>query len=382
MAAPPPPHGAGVVALILGGEPGHAGEILRSVTFVGAGDGRTPASEVRADARRWSEDETVEFQREHRSGHPDVVAFDPDASRGYTFPVGPLTVEVLWRPDDGGLHYVVSAADGARLRRLRTGDAGEGHAWGEPDARPSPAPVRRPRSGSRLDLLRPTAVVRGAATLALRFEQEPYWQAEAVVAGTIWLFLGLTQKLTVGPVWLMPASEALLLAALLYTDPRRRVARGLAPRSRLWPRLSLAVVGLINTGSLALLVHDLLNDRTKSAGHPLILAAVVIWVTNVVIFGLAFWELDRGGPNRRTDPATEGEPKFLFPQMAVGGELAERFRPAFFDYLYTSTTNATAFSPTDTMPLGTRAKALMMVQSLASLVTVGLVAARAVNILL
>jgi hypothetical protein len=377
--AAPRTHGAGLLALILEADPGHAGEILRTLTFVGPGDGRTPASEVRADARPWPETEAVEFRREHRAEHPDVVMLDPGATRGYTFPLGPLTVDVLWFPADGDLHYVISRA-GAPLRRLRTREAGGD--WLEPETRPSEAPVRR-RPGSRLAGLRPAAVVRGAATLAERFEQEPYWQAEAVIAGSIWLVLGLTKKLTVGPVWLMPATELLLLAALFYTDPRRRIVAGLPPRTRLWPRLTLALVGLVNTASLALLVHELLNNTVKGApGHALILAAVVIWVTNVVIFALAFWELDRGGPDLRADPATEGAPSFLFPQMTAGGDLAARFRPTFFDYLYTSTTNATAFSPTDTMPLGSPAKALMMVQALASLVTVGLVAARAVNILL
>ena len=125
---------------------------------------------------------------------------------------------------------------------------------------------------------------------------------------------------------------------------------------------------------------ELLKGSTAQ-GRPLIQASVVIWLTNVGIFALAFWELDRGGPDDRVAAALDKSASFLFPQMTLGGPMAEAWRPSFVDYLYVSFTNATAFSPTDTMPLGPWPKVLMLVQSLASLVTVGLVAARAVNIL-
>jgi hypothetical protein len=118
----------------------------------------------------------------------------------------------------------------------------------------------------------------------------------------------------------------------------------------------------------------------KAGGHPLILAGIVLWVTNVLLFGLWYWELDRGGPiARQLDP--DALPDFLFPQMTEPRLAPEGWRPIFVDYLYTSFTNATAFSPTDTMPLTPIAKVLMTVQSAAALVTVALVLARAVNIL-
>ena len=100
---------------------------------------------------------------------------------------------------------------------------------------------------------------------------------------------------------------------------------------------------------------------------------------NVIVFGLWFWELDRGGVTARLQPVHR-RPDFLFPQMTVPGS-SPGWTPGFLDYLYTSFTNATAFSPTDTMPLTPRVKLLMMVQSLASLLTVALVISRAVNIL-
>jgi hypothetical protein len=106
---------------------------------------------------------------------------------------------------------------------------------------------------------------------------------------------------------------------------------------------------------------------------------VPIWLTNVIVFGLWYWELDRGGVAARLRQ-NHRRPDFLFPQMSTPGS-APGWTPDFMDYLYTSFTNATAFSPTDTMPLTAWAKLLMMVQSLASLRTVALVISRAVNIL-
>jgi hypothetical protein len=103
-------------------------------------------------------------------------------------------------------------------------------------------------------------------------------------------------------------------------------------------------------------------------------------VTNVLLFGLWYWEFDRGGPLRRAS-GREAAPDFMFPQMADPRMAPDGWRPSLIDYLYVSFTNATAFSPTDTMPLTPTAKVLMAVQSLASLITVGLVFARAVNIL-
>jgi hypothetical protein len=108
---------------------------------------------------------------------------------------------------------------------------------------------------------------------------------------------------------------------------------------------------------------------------------VVLWVTNVLLFGLWYWELDRGGPVARAmNPGAK--PDFLFPQMTLPPEHAPRnWMPGLIDYLYVSFTNATAFSPTDTMPLTQIAKLLMSIQALAALLTIGLVVARAVNIL-
>ena len=128
-----------------------------------------------------------------------------------------------------------------------------------------------------------------------------------------------------------------------------------------------------------MLIRGLLQG-SKAEASQLVFSAIQIWLTNVIVFGLWYWELDRGGPSARCTPEHR-EPDFLFPQMATPSIAPDGWFPHFVDYLYVAFTNATAFSPTDTLPLTVWAKGLMTVQSLASLLTVALVAARAVNIL-
>jgi hypothetical protein len=137
-------------------------------------------------------------------------------------------------------------------------------------------------------------------------------------------------------------------------------------------------VALGNGVALVALCRLLLRARVTN-GHELIVGGAVIWLVNVLLFSLWYWELDRGGPGIRA-AGQDGTPDFLYPQMDEGGVLAG-WRPVFFDYLYVSLTNATSFSPTDTLPLSVTAKLIMGIQSLISLVTIGLVISRAVNIL-
>jgi uncharacterized membrane protein len=138
--------------------------------------------------------------------------------------------------------------------------------------------------------------------------------------------------------------------------------------------------------SLYLLTHELLHKHLTISGRSLILSGIAIWLTNVLIFALWYWQLDRGGPAHRArhpDPTTpEGRPDFVFPEMDGGLHYTPQpWMPGFIDYLALSVTTATAFSPTDTMPNSQQAKALMSVQSIISLVTLGLIISRAVNIL-
>ncbi|HYZ82126.1 MAG TPA: hypothetical protein VE571_12700 [Solirubrobacteraceae bacterium] len=208
---------------------------------------------------------------------------------------------------------------------------------------------------------------------------DPYWGGQVVLAVAILFQLSLSEQLTVGPRWLLPALEAVALVALAIASPHPRMRHN--PLRR---RLVLTLIGVVsaaNAYSLAMLVHFLVRGG-KVTGHALIGSGVVLWVTNVLLFGVWYWQLDRGGPAARR-LKRQPHPDFLFPQMTDDAKgLAPRgWEPTLLDYLYTSFTNSTAFSPTDTMPLTPMAKALMAGQSLVALTTVGLVFARAVNIL-
>jgi len=197
------------------------------------------------------------------------------------------------------------------------------------------------------------------------------------VLAAIALQLLLPARLTAGPSWLVPALEGVLLMGLFATTPRelegehmrrRRVALGL-----------IALASAANVFSLVDLTHLLLHHNVEK-GRELIVSGTLIWLTNFLIFALWYWELDRGGPGRRAE-GRDGIPDFLFPQMTDDTIEPLDWRPKFIDYVYVSLTNATAFSPTDTMPLSAMAKSIMGVQALVSLVTIGLVVSRAVNIL-
>jgi uncharacterized membrane protein len=142
----------------------------------------------------------------------------------------------------------------------------------------------------------------------------------------------------------------------------------------------VAIVTVANTVALGFLIHFLITGGSSVHGKQLLLGGAQIWATNVIVFALWFWELDGGGPPARLrDP--KGRRDFAFIQMTDPEVSWPGWRTRYMDYLYLSFTNSSAFSPTDTMPLTRPAKQLMMVESLISLLTLLLVAARAVNIL-
>lgn len=207
---------------------------------------------------------------------------------------------------------------------------------------------------------------------------EHRWPALLAVLAAIALQLVLPDKLIrgLGNRGLIPALEGALILVLLVANPGRISKE--ASRLRVVGVTLIALITAANVVSLIELIHALLYSATTS-GRPLVYASVPVWLTNIIVFGLWYWELDRGGPAARQLPGHR-QPDFLFPQMTLPGS-SPGWAPSFLDYLYTSFTNATAFSPTDTMPLTAWAKLLMMVQSLASLVTVAVVISRAVNIL-
>ena len=216
------------------------------------------------------------------------------------------------------------------------------------------------------------------AAWGIASQDERRWPALLAVVGTIALQLVLPDKLIrgMGNRALIPALEAALMVVLLVVNPGRISKE--ESRLRVVGVTLIALITVANVVSLSELIHALLYG-TKAGGRSLVYASLPIWLTNVLVFGLWYWELDRGGPAARQLPKHR-KPDFLFPQMSTPA-CAPGWTPDFLDYLYTSFTNATAFSPTDTLPLTAWSKMLMMLQSFASLVTVAVVISRAVNIL-
>ncbi|MDX6356939.1 MAG: hypothetical protein QOF98_3842 [Streptomyces sp.] len=208
-----------------------------------------------------------------------------------------------------------------------------------------------------------------------------------LVAGA--LYLALPQQLLVAPRFVLPALELLLLVPLIAINPKR-----LTRQTRTFRILSLTLVFVIaasNLIALGILVHELVYAGVQD-GRSLLVAALQVWLTNIIVFGLAYWELDRGGPVARTQAPRAELPlaDFRFSQdendgavqeVSDGASTTSDWVPTLVDYLYVSVTNSTAFSPTDTMPLSTRAKLMMSVESISALVTSLLVISRAVSIL-
>ncbi len=206
---------------------------------------------------------------------------------------------------------------------------------------------------------------------------DPFWGPQLLVAAAIALDVALPDRLTLGPTWLLPAIEGLLLAVLIVISPHPRMRHSALRRN-----IAIGVIGLVsvtNIFSLIELTHYLLQGHVGN-GRKLIFAGIALWGTNVLLFSLWYWELDRGGPLERA-ANTARPPDFMFPQTSEPRLGPPDWTPGLIDYLYVSFTNSTAFSPTDTMPLTQTAKLLMTAQALTSLLVLALVVSRAVNIL-
>jgi uncharacterized membrane protein len=206
---------------------------------------------------------------------------------------------------------------------------------------------------------------------------EPRWPVTFVTIIVIALQFLLPHSLSLKIQPYISALEATLALSLFIINPGR--IRQHRTESWILGIALTAVMTISNIASAARLVQALIDGTVKDA-NSLLAFGGSIWLTNIVVFSLWYWEFDRGGPGARAQ-ALDPYPDFLFPQMTNNGFAPALWAPSYFDYLYTSFTNASAFSPTDVMPLSRWAKMLMMVQSATSLITVGLVIARAVNIL-
>ena len=205
---------------------------------------------------------------------------------------------------------------------------------------------------------------------------EPRWPASLALAVCVALYVVLPNRLVIGPHWVLPILIALPLIPLSATKHRHPNE---SPRVRQLTLTLIALITVANVASMFLLVHHLLVVNVVQ-GRNLIYSAVAVWLTNVIAYGLWFWEIDRGGPHRRAG-GSDLMPDIQFPQMENPTLAPPHWRPQFIDYLYTSLANGTSFAPADAMPLTSKAKALFATESIVSLVTIAVVAARAVNIL-
>ena len=209
-------------------------------------------------------------------------------------------------------------------------------------------------------------------------EGEPRWQVTVAIGAALTLQGLLPPHLVLGPRWLLPSLGGALVIGIFATNPRPRIDVA----SMVLRLLSLAVIGTISVAngySAYRLIDQLLGGGVTDATR-LLLTGGAIWLTNVIAFSLWYWEFDRGGPAARA-LAMQPYPDFQFPQMENPNLAPKDWEPYFVDYLYLSSTNALAFSPTDVMPLSRWAKLTMLAQSGVSVLLVLLVIARAVNIL-
>ena len=202
------------------------------------------------------------------------------------------------------------------------------------------------------------------------------WPASFALLACAGLYLLLPNRLVVGPRWFLPVLIVLPLIPLSARHHRH-------PSESRWIRRStislIALINVANVSSMALLVHQLLNSHVTQ-GRELVYSAATVWATNVITFGLWFWEVDRGGPSVRGTPH-ESMPDIQFPQLENPHLAPTGWQPSFTDYLFTAFANGTSFAPADALPLTSRIKLLYSMESVVSFVTIAVVAARAVNIL-
>jgi hypothetical protein len=192
------------------------------------------------------------------------------------------------------------------------------------------------------------------------------------------LQLAIPKSYTVVPRWPLIALELLLVVVLVGLNPLRLSRPTTFGK---WASyVLLAAITIDNTLSALVLDIRILAGEVSNKAAVLLGSGGAIFVTNVIVFGIWYWELDRGGPFARREGARP-YPDFMFPQMTERELAPPNWRPEFADYLYVSITNVVAFSPTDTMPMARWAKAMMSVQAMVSLTTLALVIARAVNVL-
>jgi hypothetical protein len=208
-------------------------------------------------------------------------------------------------------------------------------------------------------------------------EGEPLWPVALAVVAAAGLQLAVPARLALHPRWLLPSLVLGLLIVLAAVKPAN-VRQGSA-LVQIAGLLLVIIAAFANAFSAVKLIQELLQGKAGDNPTALLGVGAAVYITNVIVFALWYWAFDRGGPRGRAHPAST-PPDFLFPQMTVP-ELFPGWRAEFGDYLYLAFTNATAFSPTDTLPTSRWSKMTMMLQSAIALLIAALIIARVVNVL-
>jgi hypothetical protein len=222
-------------------------------------------------------------------------------------------------------------------------------------------------------------LLKGIHDMESRIEDEPRWPPALAILVVLFVMIVLPHHVVVMPVWVSR------LAGVAVLVPMAAVA--LTTANTRWLRIErtiiilAAVVYIANTSvELADMIGIITLHPPESRAISLLSSSVAIWVANILTFSLLYWQIDRGGPYARAS-TLRVKPDWLFPQATLPEDVPPDWRPLFLDYLSLGYTTATAFSPTDVLPLTRRAKMLMMLESTISLLTIVLVAARAVNVI-
>jgi len=208
---------------------------------------------------------------------------------------------------------------------------------------------------------------------------EPRWPVALAILAVILLLVLLPERVRLFPAWVP------YVIGIAFIVPMAAV--GLTAEKARWLRIEhtimlliIVVTGVGTLATLANLIDAMVRRSAEIGGVQLLTSSIAVWVTNVLTFSLLYWQIDRGGPEARANNAST-KPDWLFPQAGAPEDAPPDWRPTLVDYLFLAFSTATAFSPTDALPLTSRAKMLMMLESMISLVTIVLVASRAINIL-
>jgi uncharacterized membrane protein len=210
---------------------------------------------------------------------------------------------------------------------------------------------------------------------------ERRWPVMLAIFVVLALVTVLPRHLKLVPAWVLYACAALLLVPMAMVGTQR------GEKQRYWLRVEhaaaatfAAIAVVVVFSALVQVIRSLLQGSPAATGVELLAGSVALWAGNVLAFSLVYWLVDRGGPEARAGHREAG-PDWTFPPESAPGPAGSRWTPTYVDYLFLAFTTATAFSPTDTLPLTSRAKLLVMLQTILSLATILVVASRAVNVL-